>query len=224
MKKLFSLFLLFFLFGCGYRMKPLKPIRKNRTDYKETIDGVSVRVTKLDKESFKECFNSKGIPKIMIPLMITVKNDSDNAINVASRHISLPLLDHREVYDRMRRSQMGILLGALGVLSAVDIATAVKYPSSTKERVAGVVATDAALLGGTGATIEAAHSNDKFAIDLKSKMLEDITLWDGEKATRIVFADKEQFRRRFKINVYPVNVGSKSKTIAAKRIIFNVVL
>lgn len=223
MKKYIMFFILIGLAGCGYRMQPLKPVRKHQADYYQTSEQVALRVTKLDKEDAADCFNGKKVPNSMVPLMITVKNNAENSIRFAARHIDLVLLDYHEVYDRMCRSEMGpwAFSRAVAIGSSVYAVTeAIK--GKPDKAIAGFAGTNAALLTGDLTTMAAAHGNSKFALDLAHKILYDVTLWPGEKITKLVFADEKQFKKRFKVNLYKILKKSKKKPTDVARLIFEV--
>lgn len=203
MKKRLSILALFLILlsGCGgYKIRPLKPLRKYEADYEETKNGITLYVKRLDREEAHECFSGRQIPfKQVVPLMLTLKNNSSHSISFSARHIGLTLFDYQAMIRLMHRSVAAPLLAGTGMAVATDIAT-----SATGDRLArtvGAAASAGSLIGGAGASIAASSDNDSFAVDLRNKLLDRVSLWPGEKMTKVIFADKSQFRRQFKIRI-----------------------
>jgi len=223
MKRIVSILLLLCLVGCGYRMRPLQSLHKNEARYQNTVSDVTVRITKLNREAARNCFDGKVIPKALVPFLITIKNSSSLSITMKNRNVSLPLLNYDEVYDRLSRSVMAprAIAGAVAIGSAIA-GSVDAFRGNASDALGHLLVADTALLSGELASRAAAHGNNKFAIDLAHKILHEVTLWPGEKVTKLMFVNRDQFKRYFKVNIYKMYQKSKKKFV--DHIVFNVSL
>ena len=223
-RNLLVLSLIFLVSGCGYKFRPLHPVRSAKADYSEKQEAISLRISRLDEEDLAHCFDGKKAPISMVPLMITIKNESEYAVRVSPRQVSLTLLEYEDVYDRLRSSIMkpGLIGGAIAAGALIYGCSQVLDPDQhSGEKVVGAVATaEAALITGGLASEVAKHGNDKFAVDLGRKLFYQERLLPGERITKIMFADKELFKKRFKFTVVFDEKNKEGKRF--KPLVFNV--
>lgn len=106
------------LTGCckkpHYTARPLKPLTKEVADFVQTKEQVTVMVKKLTREDCKEIFDGRTFPKKIVPLQISVANNSTMAWILVPHNISLPCIDESTIehmlrYDATTRSLLGIL-------------------------------------------------------------------------------------------------------------------
>jgi hypothetical protein len=193
--------LIFLVSGCGYKFKPLRPMSRSKADYCETQDAVSLRISRLSAEELADCFNGKKATISMVPLMITIKNESEYAVRLSPRQVSLTLLEYEDVYERLRSSicKPWLIGGAIATGALIYGCTQLNQPDDGAKALGSVAVAETALISGGLASEVSKHGNDKFAIDLGRKLFYQEKLLPGERITKIMFADKEQFKKQFKI-------------------------
>lgn len=210
-----------FLAGCGrYQVKLLRPLCKSTAQYKGKKDGVSMYVGKLERKEARDYFNGAELPfKKTMPLILTVKNESPYSILISRRHISLPLLNEQELMALMERSVAAPLLAGMGTALVLDATTSHRRHGGG---LFGSLASGAAVVAGAAGSVSASSSNETFAVDLRSKMLHEETLWPGEEITKVVFASRELFRMPFTIRVCQMVENANGKVVSKRVIPFKV--
>ncbi len=100
------------LAGCGpqpsFRLQPLKP----KTTYDQlTKDGVTVRLATCSRQYIRELFGKQGDALLglrshrrIIPIQITIENNSDQSWMLCPYDIRLPLADFDEVKARFTKA------------------------------------------------------------------------------------------------------------------------
>ena len=105
-KRIVLIILLLFLSGCGSRYKntPLKTVSRSAADFVEEKDGVELRIRCLDLEKISKMFDSKfsaSDAALMYPLLVTVKNKTEDELVLKNKHIDLDLFTAQQIKQKL---------------------------------------------------------------------------------------------------------------------------
>ena len=134
---LFPLVILLILSGCGpkYQKINLEPLTEQTKQYQETKNGITIRAKTLDEAETKAIFGKnaqklfeennyyfrkkrkviKAIQTPIIPIQISITNNSLEPISFEKEDIELPLLDYKWIHSLLELSTSKRVLATVGI-------------------------------------------------------------------------------------------------------------
>lgn len=106
----------------------LTPLNQDNAQYEKTIDNVTVRISKFDRESSIDLFGKQGDnlylgnkKKHIYPFQLTIANRSDRIWILDRYNIGLPMMNKRDVAERLfvTDTNRAILYSALGMGTSI---------------------------------------------------------------------------------------------------------
>ena len=170
-----GLVLLIGLSGCaGYKARPLPKLTKRSLDEK----SISLDYRVFDKSDCKKYLDRDVIKQGYQPILISITNNSNRAIQFSRKNINLPTIDAYEVAQKVHTNTVGraVGYGTAAVLSC------------------GLFAIPA-IVDGVGS----AKANDQLDIDFDTKTLRDQVIEPSETVNGLIFVPIESFKANFKI-------------------------
>jgi len=208
------------LAGCGgFKLRQYNHISKRESDYAKQKDDVEIRVRKLTR---KKCPTSS-----FVPLFITVRNNSLQAVIFDDSNIHVETASVDRVYNVLSKSPAGrVFLGAFistGVAATVpcllySVSLLSYYPHVAFPVVFAL--TMSGIIGGTMAGVRAADYNGQLRSYLETHMLKTIKVAAGTKKTRLVFVPKRSYSQTFSLDV--IKLIKKDSELQKQSIHFNI--
>jgi hypothetical protein len=227
-KRTLLVILLLCLSGCGYRyaVRPLRSVSHDKADFIDEKAGVEIRLQQLDLAAASQLFNSKlrnSRKQTMYPLLLTVKNKSENKLLLKNKNIGLNLFTAQQLRQKFSKNTSSIIMGAIAAVPLVVIGS---FLAGLGILVATVPVGGASgllilpfLALGTGVGIpvivgvaaskaqDVKRFNQTLSRNLKRKVLEGQKVKKYEKETVLLFAS--YIPHHFKISV--INISYEEK-------------
>ena len=175
-----------------YNRKTMTGLNSSNAHFAETKEDVTVLVRKLTIEDCKDVFDGRNFDRSnneIIPMQVTVRNNSNNSVLLKKKNIILPLLDNETVSNALHYKT-----GARSVASALflpgGLVTGIVYGVMSK---------------GGNANVDQ---------DIERKSSDVITVDAGDSVSALIFVDEDGYRSRFNMSLK--TTGSAKRTIDYK--------